>query len=129
MPPEGSASTSVLGLVIHPDSEVAFLLPIAANEPGQLAAIIGGSIEAIAIDTGAVVWMDEDGKNSGLATNLLATKIAHRLHAGLFPDDTVNGRAIVLGESVGPDGDLISADISASTLRALSEINVTVQHG
>lgn len=119
----------VLGLVIDPDSEIALLRRIQANEPGQLATVVGGSIQAIEIDTGAVVWMDENGKNAHRPTNLLATKIAHRLHAGLFPDDTINGRAVVLGETVGLDGDLISADVSAATLQALAEIKVTVRPG
>lgn len=129
MPPEGSASSPARGLVIDRGAEVAFLRPIAANEPGQLAAIVGGSLEAIEVDTGAVIWMDENGKNCRRPTNLLATQIAHRLHAGLFPDDTINGRAVVLGETVGTAGDLISAEISAATLQALADIRVTVQHG
>lgn len=119
----------VLGIVIDPGSEVAYLRPILANEPGEIASVIGGSIQAIEVETGAVIWMDENGKNAGLTTNLLATKIAHRLNAGLYPDDTINGRALILSESVGPDGDLISADVSAATLIALATINVVVQDG
>lgn len=71
------------------------------NRSGEIAALIGGHIEAIEIDGGSVLWLDESGKNKGLATNLLATKIAHRLRAGLYPDDTVNGRALVVGELMG----------------------------
>ena len=69
------------------------------NVAGTIAAAIKGSIQAIDLDGGSVMWLDESGKNRCLATNLLATKIAHRLNAGLFPDDTINGRALIVGET------------------------------
>ena len=69
----------------------------------------------------------ESGKNKGLATNLLATKVDHRLHAGLYPDDTVNGRALIFGEAEGPFGDSVCVDITATTLGALSDLGVVVR--
>ncbi|WP_446685599.1 hypothetical protein [Nocardioides pelophilus] len=81
------------------------------------------------IDGGSVLWLDESGKNRGLPTNLLATKVAHRLHAGLFPDDTINGRALIVGEGPGPHGDLVSIDVTPSTLDAISAVNVEVVPG
>lgn len=119
----------VLALVIEPGDEVAALRPVSVNQSGEIGTLIGGDIEAIEIDGGSVLWLDESGKNKGLATNLLATKIAHRLHAGLYPDDTVNGRAIVVGEAAGPHGDLVSVDVTPATLTALSEIGVVVRSG
>lgn len=119
----------VLALVIEPGDEVAALRPVLVNQSGEIGTLIGGDIEAIEIDGGSVLWLDESGKNKGLATNLLATKIAHRLHAGLYPDDTVNGRAIVIGEAAGPHGDLVSVDVTPATLTALSEIGVVVRSG
>ena len=119
----------VLALVIEPGDEVAALRPVLVNQSGPIGTLIGGDIEAIEIDGGSVLWLDESGKNKGLATNLLATKIAHRLHAGLYPDDTVNGRAIVVGEAAGPNGDLVSVDVTPATLTALSEIGVVVRSG
>lgn len=76
-----------------------------------------------------MLWLDQSGKNRGLPTNMLATKIVHRLHAGLFPDDTINGRALIVGEGPGPHGDLVSIDVTPSTLDALSAANVEVFPG
>ena len=100
----------VLALIIEPTDDVATLRPVAVNVSGRIAEIIEGTIEAIELDGGSVLWLDESGKNLGLPTNLLATKIAHRLHAGLFPDDTINGRALIVREGQGPGGDLLSVD-------------------
>lgn len=119
----------VLALVIEAGDEVATLRPLSLNRSGEIGTLIGGHIEAIEIDGGSVMWLDESGKNKGLATNLLATKIAHRLHAGLYPDDTVNGRTLVVGEAAGPHGDLVSVDVTPATLAALAEINVAVRSG
>lgn len=119
----------VLALVIDPDSETALLRPMSLNVSGTIAATIEGSIEAVEIDGGSVLWVDASGKDRRLATNLLATKIAHRLNAGLFPDDTINGRALVVGETTGPSGDLVSADVSPATLAALKRLGIEVQPG
>jgi hypothetical protein len=119
----------ILALVIEPGDEVANLRPVSVNQSGEIGILIGGHIEAVEIDGGSVLWLDESGKNKGLATNLLATKIAHRLHAGLYPDDTVNGRALVVGEAAGPHGDLVSVDVTPATLAALADIDVVVRSG
>lgn len=119
----------VLGLVIEPGDEVASLRPVAVNGPGEIAALIGGNIEPVELDGGSVLWLDESGKNRHLPTNLLATKVAHRLNAGLYPDDTINGRALIVGETAGPDGDLVSADVTPVTLAALHRVGVTVTAG
>ena len=91
--------------------------------------MINGPIEAIDLDGGSVLWMNESGKELAPPTNLLATKIAHRLHAGLFPDDTINGRAVIVGDEVGPTGDLVSGDVTDGTLQALRQIGVDVIPG
>lgn len=122
-------SAPVLALIIEPGDEVATLRPVSANVSGDIGALIGGQIEAVEIVGGSVVWLDEWGKNKGLATNLLATKIVHRLHGGMYPDDTVNGRALVIGEAVGPHDDLVSVDITPATLAALADIDVPVRSG
>lgn len=119
----------VLALLIEPGDEIATLRPVSVNGSGEIVVLIGGHIEPIEIDGGSVLWLDESGKNKGLATNLLATKIAHRLHAGLYPDDTVNGRVLIVGESEGPHGDLVSVDVTAATLAALREVGVPVASG
>jgi hypothetical protein len=119
----------VLALLIEPGDEIATLRPISVNGPGELGALIEGHIEPVEIAGGSVLWLDESGKNKGLATNLLATKIAHRLHAGLYPDDTINGRAVIVGEGVGPHGDLISVDITPATLDALKRAGVDIASG
>lgn len=119
----------VLTLIIEPTDEVATLRPVSVNVPGGIAEIIGGTIEAIELDGGSVLWLDESGKNLGLPTNLLATKIAHRLHAGLFPDDTINGRALIVGEATGPHGDLVSVDLAPATMDALRRANVEIVSG
>lgn len=119
----------VLALIIEPTDEVATLRPVSVNAPGGIAEIIGGTIEAIELDGGSVLWLDESGKNLGLPTNLLATKIAHRLHAGLFPDDTINGRALIVGEATGPHGDLVSVDLAQATIDALRRANVEIVSG
>lgn len=119
----------VLGLVIDPGAEVATLRSLLVNRSDEISTLIGGAIEAIELDGGSVLWLDESGKNRGLATNLLATKVAHRLHAGLYPDDTINGRALIVGEAEGPNGDLVCADITTATLKALKGVNVVVASG
>ena len=119
----------VLGLLIEPGDEIATTRPVAVNGSDEVGNLIGGNIEAVEIAGGSVLWLDESGKNKGLATNLLATKIAHRLHAGLYPDDTVNGRALIVGEREGPHGDLVSVDVTVATLAALSDVGVTVSPG
>ena len=119
----------VLALLIEPGDEIATLRPVSVNGSGEIAVLIGGHIEPIEIAGGSVLWLDESGKNNGLATNLLATKIAHRLHAGLYPDDTVNGRVLIVGEAEGPHGDLVSIDVTAATLAALQEVGVPVASG
>lgn len=119
----------VLALIIEPTDDVATLRPVAVNVSGRIAEIIEGTIEAIELDGGSVLWLDESGKNLGLPTNLLATKIAHRLHAGQFPDDTINGRALIVGEGQGPDGDLVSVDVAPATLDALRRADVEIVWG
>lgn len=120
-------SVPVLALLVIPGTESATLYRVAANESDVIALLIGGGVQAIEVDGGSVLWFDEAGKNKGLATNLLATKIAHRLHAGLYPDDTINGTAVVIGEAVGPDGDLESVDVTTETLSTLREVGVLVE--
>lgn len=119
----------VLALAIEPGDDMATLRPVSVNQSGAIGALIGGHIEAVEIDGGSVLWLDQSGKNKGLATNLLATKIAHRLQGGLYPDDTVNGRALVVGEAAGPHGDLVSVDVTPATLAALADIDVAVRSG
>lgn len=120
---------SCAGLIIEPAYEVATLRPVAANVPEGIASTIGGSIEPVEIDGGSVLWLNEAGKNLRLPTNLLATKIAHRLNGGLYPDDTINGTALVLGEAPGPHGDLVSADVTPVTLEALRGAGVVIAAG
>ncbi len=117
----------VLALVIEPGDEIATMRPVAVNVSDEIGRLIGGNIEAVEVLGGSVLWLDESGKNKGLATNLLATKVAHRLHAGLYPDDTVNGLALIVGEAEGPHGDLVCVDITATTLAALSDVGVVVR--
>jgi hypothetical protein len=50
-------------------------------------------VEALEIGGGALMWVNEAGENLELPTNFLSTRIAHRLHAGLY-----NGSAILVGE-------------------------------
>lgn len=119
----------VLALIIEPSDDVATMRPVATNLPGAIAEIIGGTIEAIELDGGSVLWLNESGKDLGLPTNLLATKIAHRLHARLFPDDTINGRALIVGECPGPHGDLVSADVAPATLDAIKSAKIEVVSG
>jgi hypothetical protein len=94
----------VLALIIEPSDDVAMLRPATVNVSGRIAEIIGCPIEAIELDGGSVLWLDESGKNLGLPTNLLATKVVHRPHAGLFPEDTINERALIVGEGPGRMG-------------------------
>lgn len=119
----------VLALVIEPGDEVATLRPVSVNVARGIELLVGGHIEAISVDGGSVLWLDESGKDKGLSTNLLATKIAHRLHAGLYPDDTINGVALIVGEEEGPHGDLVGTDVTPPTLAALAAIGIVVNSG
>lgn len=119
-------SAPVLGLFVEPDSDRARVISVAANASGEIARIVGGPLEAIEIDGGSVMWLDAEGKNRSLATNLLATKIAHRLHAGLYPDDTINGRALIFGEIELREQGPVAVDLTAKTLEALRAVGVEV---
>lgn len=123
------ATAPVLALLVDPESEVAVLRPMSLNISGTIASTIEGSIEAIELDGGSVLWLDESGKTLRKATNLLATKVAHRLNAGMFRDDTINGRALIVGEAVGPTGDLVCADVSPEALAALRRIGIEIEPG
>lgn len=118
------ATAPVLALIIDPGDVAARVQPMNANEAGAIARVVGGPVEAIEIDGGSVLWLHESGKDIGLATSLLATKVAHRLNAGLFPDDTINGRCLIIGEATGPDGDLVCGDYTDATLEALQAVGI-----
>lgn len=117
---------AVTGLYLTPDSDTARFCHVDANVAGVLATAIGGLFQALDLDHDTVMWLDEDGKNKGLTTNLLATKIAHRLHAGLYPDDTINGPALLLGERLTSDGEPVSADLGANAYAALRDLGVEI---
>lgn len=123
------AAAPVLTLIIDPGDTTATLRPMRANESGMIARVIEGPIEAVEIDGGSVLWLHESGKDIGLATSLLATQIAHRLNAGLLPDDTINGRALIIGEAIGPDGELVCVDVTSATLQAIHAVGVSVVSG
>lgn len=119
--------STVFGLVIEPGDTSITLRRISVSTPdGFNDVLCNGMIQALDIDGGSVLWIDEEGKVKRLPTNLLATKIAHRLNAGLYPDDTINGNALILGESTGPDGELVSADLTAATIEALRVAGVEI---
>lgn len=126
---EYDTTAPVLALVIDPGSEVANLRPMNLNVKGAIATTLEGPIAAVDLDGGSVMWHDDSGKRRKLALNLLATKIARLLNAGLLSGDTINGRALIAGEATGPLGDLVSADITSSTLSALKKVGVEIQPG
>ncbi|TGN64235.1 DUF3846 domain-containing protein [Nocardioides eburneiflavus] len=119
-------SRTLYGLVLDPDDETAVVRGVAVESSGGVSDVVGGRAQAVEIDGGSVLWLDEEGKTKGYPTNLLATKIAHRLHAGLYPDDTINGRALILGERTGRDGELTSTDLTWDTVEALRAVGVAV---
>lgn len=121
-----NADAPVLGLVIDPADDTAAIVPIDANTSGVLARVVGGALEVIELDGGSVMWIDSEGKNRRMPTNLLATKVAHRLHAGLYPDDTINGRAVILGEIEIDGHGPVAADLTPLTYTALTDLNVAL---
>lgn len=118
----------VLALVIEPGAERAALRPIAANQPRVLRQVIGGWLEGVNMgDETTIMYLDEEGKLKGRSTNLLATKIVHRLAggAGLLPDDTISGTAVLVGRlRLGGEHGEVCGDMPAETAAALSDLGI-----
>lgn len=70
--------------MIDPGPDVTVARRAQANEPDRIDEVLGGEIQAIEVETGAVLWVDENGKRANRATNLLAT----RSPTGFTPDSS-----------------------------------------
>jgi len=69
------------------------------NDLDTFQALVGGWIEAVGLDNGATVYLNEEGKIHGLPFNALAHELLHQ-HSGVSPHDYIVGDVFVTG---GPD--------------------------
>lgn len=61
----------------------------------ELQKIVGGYIEVVRLDDGAIMIINEEGKLHGLPPNERATRIAHAAHAVAYSDEIVGPVAII----------------------------------
>ena len=59
-----------------------------------LSRAVGGLIEAVSLPNGLTLWVNEEGKNDGLAPNVLATRLFVSAFGAV---DVIVGNAIVTG--------------------------------
>ena len=60
----------------------------------ELQRYVGGYIEALDLQNGSIMWLNEEGKLNGLPYNLVADFIAHQ-HTGIATDDHVVGDVLI----------------------------------
>jgi hypothetical protein len=118
----------VLALVIEPGDDAATLRPVSANGTGAIETLIGAHIEAVEIDGGSVLWLDESGKAQGTCHKPAGDE--DRRPPACRPPRRHRQRTC-RGSWRGcrATRDLISVDITPTTLAALTEINVPVRSG
>ncbi len=59
-----------------------------------LSRAVGGLIEAVSLPNGLTLWVNEEGKNDGLAPNVLATRLFISAFGAV---DVIVGNAIITG--------------------------------
>lgn len=59
--------------------------------------LIGGYLEALPFTDGTSVYIDEEGKLKGLPPNLIATSLMRSIGPGLWPDDSICGTMVIVG--------------------------------
>lgn len=72
---------------VHPANAKAFSLE-------ELQGFVGGYVEALRMDTGQMMFLNEDGKSMGLPFNLIANMLAHDL-TGIAPNDSIVGDVLI----------------------------------
>lgn len=61
--------------------------------------LIGGYLEALPFTEGSSVYIDEEGKLKGLPPNLIATSLMRSIGPGLWPDDSICGTMVIVGNN------------------------------
>ena len=77
-----------------------------ADELADMQRIVGGYVEAVDVsiaDQRCTIWLNEEGKLSGLPLNPSATKLAE---GRLSPDDYIVGDVLITG-GTGPEGETL----------------------
>lgn len=72
---------------VHPTNKETFTLE-------ELQGFVGGYIEALRMDTGQMMFLNEDGKSMGLPFNLIADLLAHDL-TGIASHDSIVGDVLI----------------------------------
>ncbi|HEX9088886.1 MAG TPA: DUF3846 domain-containing protein [Arthrobacter sp.] len=85
-------------------------------EPGlkPLQDAVGGDIELVGIRNASMnMYLNEDGKPTGLPANARATELAHRFHA-IRADDYITGDIVLVGpfDEDGGDTDLTAEHVA-----------------
>jgi hypothetical protein len=80
-----------------------------SQELKQLQSLVGGMIEAVTMQNGDTMWVNEEGKLLGLPINSVATQwlLISRIGTG-FDADIICGDVVLMG-AVDEDGDVQSA--------------------
>ena len=82
---------------IHTNGTVASVTPKngKAFTLQEMQEFVGGYIEALRLDDGRILWLNEDGKRLNLNYNPWADFIAHERGPGIAPNDHVVGNVII----------------------------------
>ena len=70
----------------------------------ELQSFVGGSIEALRLTGGEIMWLNEDGKNLELPYNTVATLIALE-RSGIAGDDFIVGAVLVANHAESGEGE------------------------
>lgn len=74
----------------------------ASFELRELNHFVGGYLEALQLDDGRVMWINEEGKLNGLPFNPVADAIAHA-QTGIAPWDQIVGDVLIATRAEGGD--------------------------
>ena len=91
------AEGTVVSTTVSPASGKAFTLV-------ELNRMVGGYLEALNLDDGRIMWVNEEGKLHGLPLNPVADRIAHS-QTGIAPWDRVVGDVVIATPEESGDGE------------------------
>ena len=92
-----------------------------------LSQTVGGYIEAVPLENGCTMYINEEGKLRGLPINYVANLLAHKLNSGLREYDYIVGNAVVCGPLDGAGYDTSMTEQEYATIVAALNLKETAQ--
>lgn len=92
-----------------------------------LSQTVGGYIEAVPLENGCTMYINEEGKLRGLPINYVANLLAHKLNSGLREYDYIVGNAVVCGPLDGAGYDTSMTEEEYATIVAALNLKETAQ--